>query len=172
MFYLWYALFYSFVGFLLEVVFARVTGHPKRDRKCFFLLPLCPVYGLGALLIRWLSGFALRPLGIMAAGFLGATAAELLVGLFYRYGLGVEFWSYRDQPLNLWGVVCLRFSGYWSLLALGMICLLDPWLVPRLAGVPDALAPPAVALLCADGLTTAAALRITGTTEVLRWYRK
>ena len=39
----WYFVLYSFVGFVLEVLFARATGNPKRDRKCHLFLPLCPV---------------------------------------------------------------------------------------------------------------------------------
>ena len=46
----WYFFLYSFVGFLFEVVYARATHSPKQDRKCLYLLPLCPVYGLGAVL--------------------------------------------------------------------------------------------------------------------------
>ena len=42
----WIFLIYSFLGFLIEVAYARVTGEAKRDRKCRLLLPLCPVYGL------------------------------------------------------------------------------------------------------------------------------
>ena len=48
---LWYFIIYSFCGFLLEVAFARAIRHPKRDRKCLLLLPLCPVYGLGMLAV-------------------------------------------------------------------------------------------------------------------------
>ena len=44
----WYFVIYSFLGFCIEVVFARLTDQKKRDRKCLYLLPLCPVYGLGA----------------------------------------------------------------------------------------------------------------------------
>ena len=44
----WQFLIYSFFGFLLEVVFARVTRAGKQDRKCMVLLPLCPVYGVGS----------------------------------------------------------------------------------------------------------------------------
>ena len=57
MVWMWYFSIYSFFGFLLEVAFARAIGHPKRDRKCFLLLPMCPVYGLGALLILWLARY-------------------------------------------------------------------------------------------------------------------
>lgn len=168
---LWYFLMYSFLGFLLEVVFARVIDHPKKDRKCFLLLPLCPVYGLGAMLIHWLSTLAEGPLWVMAAGFVGATAAELGMGLFYRYLLGVEFWSYRDQACNLYGLICLRFSLYWSGLALLLVYGIDPLLLPLVEKIPAWLEVPAAIMLGVDGVVSAVALRITGTTEVLRWYK-
>lgn len=168
---LWYFVLYSFFGFLLEVVFARVIDHPKKDRKCFLLLPLCPVYGVGALLIHWLSAWHKGPLWVMAAGFLGATTAELGMGLFYRYVLGVDFWDYSGQAFHLNGLVCLRFSLYWSALALAVVYAVDPLVIPWLEAVPARLGPPMAILLTADGVVSAFALRLTGTTEVLRWYK-
>ncbi len=168
---LWYFVLYSFLGFLLEVAFARVVNHPKKDRKCFLLLPLCPVYGVGAIFIHWLAGLGEGPLWVMAAGFAGATAAELGMGLFYRYLLGVDFWDYRDQAFNLNGLVCLRFSLYWSGLALLLVYGADPLILALIERIPVWLDIPAAVLLGADGLISALALRITGTTEVLRWYK-
>lgn len=171
MFLFWYFLIYSFLGFLLEVVFARVIDHPKKDRKCFLLLPLCPVYGVGALLIHWLAALLEGPLWVMAAGFLGATAAELAMGLFYRHVLGVDFWDYSDQPFNLRGLVCLRFALYWSGLALVLVYGLDPPVLRLAASVPAGWDMPAAILLGTDGIVSALALRRTGSTEVLRWYK-
>lgn len=168
---LWYFTWYSFLGFLLEVAFARLTDHPKKDRKCFLLLPLCPVYGVGAMLIHQLAGLGEGPLWVMAAGFLGAGAAELAMGLFYRHGLGVDFWDYGDQPLNLQGLVCLRFCLYWTVLALGLVYLLDPLILPLLERIPARLEPPAAVVLGTDGAISAFALRRTGSTDVLRWYK-
>ena len=71
-----YFIIYSFAGFLLEVAFARAIRHPKRDRKCLLLLPLCPVYGLGACLILWLAPLVKSPLWAALAGGLAATGAE------------------------------------------------------------------------------------------------
>lgn len=167
----WYFLFYSFAGFLLEVAFARVTDHPKKDRKCFLLLPLCPVYGLGALLIHWLAGLSDGILWVMTAGLFGATAAELGTGLFYRYALGVDFWDYSDQPFNLAGLICLRFSLYWTVLALGLVYWVDPLIIPLLESIPPRFATPAMIVLITDGLISAAALRLSRTTDILRWYR-
>ena len=119
---LWRFIAYSFCGFLLEVAFARLTGHRKRDRKCFILLPLCPVYGLGAVLILFFAELlAPGPLGVMAVGFFAASAAEYLMGLFYEKALGIRFWDYSAMPLNLHGRVCLAFSACGSLLALVLV---------------------------------------------------
>ena len=47
----WQFLLYSFLGYLLEKGFAALSGSPRQTRKCFLLLPLCPVYGLGVLAV-------------------------------------------------------------------------------------------------------------------------
>ena len=65
---IWYFIWYSFLGFLLEVGYARWTGG-RRDRKCLLLLPLCPVYGLGACAVLLLPPWVLeRPLLLVVAG--------------------------------------------------------------------------------------------------------
>ncbi|MGN0985588.1 MAG: hypothetical protein ACI4OU_03765 [Candidatus Enterenecus sp.] len=171
MFPLWYFILYSFLGFLLEVSFARIIDHPKKDRKCLLLLPLCPVYGVGALLIRFLAGLGSGPVWVMAAGFVGATAAELALGSFYRYALGVEFWDYSGMRWNVGGLVCPQFALCWTVLALVLVYGVDPLVTPLLAAIPAWLGPPAAILLASDMAVSAVALRRTGTTRVLRWYR-
>ena len=167
---LWYFIIYSFCGFLLEVAFARIIGHPKRDRKCLLLLPLCPVYGLGACLILLVAPRGPGPLWVLAAGGLSATAAELAMGLFYRYCLGVNFWDYAGMRGSVGGLICPAFSLGWGLLALVLVYLVHPVLAPLVERLPVRLAPPALIVLVTDTLVSCVALRLTGTTEVLRWY--
>lgn len=167
---LWYFIIYSFCGFLLEVAFARVIGHPKRDRKCFLLLPLCPVYGLGACLILLLAPLVRSPLWVMAAGGLAATGTELVLGLFYRFVLGVRFWDYAGMRGSLGGLVCPAFSLCWTVLALALVYLVHPGVSLLAERIPPVFAPPVLILLMADALVSCVALRRTGTTEVLRWY--
>ena len=166
----WYFMIYSFCGCLLEAAFARLTGSPRWDRKCFVLLPLCPVYGLGACLILLAAPPARGPLWVMAAGGLAATAAELAMGLFYRYALGVQFWDYTGMRGNIGGLICPMFSLCWSVLALALVYLVHPAVAPLAERIPNALAAPALILLMSDALVSCVALRRTGTTEVLRWY--
>ncbi|MFR1617849.1 MAG: putative ABC transporter permease [Dysosmobacter welbionis] len=44
---LWTFWTYSFLGYLLERGYAIATHADRQARKCFLLLPMCPVYGLG-----------------------------------------------------------------------------------------------------------------------------
>lgn len=172
MIWLWRFIAYSFCGFLLEVFFARLIHHPKRDRKCFILLPLCPVYGLGAVLILFLTSLlSPAPLGVMEIGFFAATSAEYLMGLFYEKALGVQFWDYSAMPLNLHGRICPAFSTCWSVLSLALVYWAAPRVDALLLRISPELLPPVLILLLSDGAVSAVALRRAGTPEVLRWYR-
>lgn len=167
----WYFLLYSFLGFLLEVAFARVIRSPKRDRKCFLLLPLCPVYGLGALGILAAGEiFGGHPLVLALAGGGAATAAEYFMGKFYQRVLGVDFWDYSDMPMNLEGKVCLPFSVAWGVLALGLVYLIHPLAAALVGRIPDWMTPAAAILLLTDGAASCWLLKNTGSTDSLKWY--
>lgn len=167
----WYFLIYSFFGFVLEVLFARVTHSAKLDRKCFLLLPLCPVYGLGALGILLAAElFAANPLLMAVVGGGAATAAEYLMGLFYEKVLGVSFWDYSHLPINVGGKVCLPFSIIWGILGLGLVYLVHPSIASFAAAIPPIFTPAAVILTLTDGLISMYLLRTTRSTDSLKWY--
>ncbi len=169
----WYFLLYSFGGFLLEVLFARLIRSPNRARKCFLFLPLCPVYGLGALLILLLPPYIrYDPIRLFFFGALTATAAEYAVALFYEYAAGVKFWDYHDLPLNLQGRVCLLFSFFWGLLSLPLCGLVQPLAASLCAAIPPILLPPAVLLVLLDGGASLYLLRREKSVKILRWYRR
>lgn len=167
----WWFVVYSFLGFVLEVVYSRVTRQRKKDRKCYLLLPLCPVYGIGAVGIlalpdRIAGNFFL----LWLAGGLVATATEYLMGLFYEKALGVAFWDYSDLKGNLGGKVCPLFAFFWGGLAVALRWWLHPLVAPLVDNVPAVWTAPAVALLTLDGFATLAVLTATGDVKSLRWY--
>ena len=162
---------YSFLGFLLEVVFARVTRAEKQDRKCLLLLPLCPVYGLGALAIINLPEAVLqRPLPLFLLGGLAATTVEYATDWFCETVLGVRFWNYSTLPWNLSGRVSLLFSFFWGLLALGLVAWVHPLVLDWSASVPSEWTLPFGLLFLTDAMISALILRSAGTTDALRWY--
>lgn len=166
----WNFMLYSFLGFLLEVAYARCTGG-RPSRKCLWVLPLCPVYGLGACLILSLSGPA-RPFppAVFLLGALTATGAEYLAAVYYEKLLGVSFWDYRDLPGNLHGRVCLPFSLAWGVLSLPLVYWLGPIFSPLLEQIPAPVGWAALAALAADLLLSALLLRSRRDIGCLKWY--
>lgn len=167
----WYLVAYSFIGLLLEEVFAWASGAPA-GRKGLLVLPLCPVYGMGACLILMLPAWAAeRPWALFLGGALTATAVEYLTALYYEKVLRVSFWDYKDLPSNIQGRVCLPFSLAWGVLALGLVYQVHPVLAPWLARIPAPVSWSALAALAADGALSAALLRRDGDTACLHWRR-
>lgn len=168
----WYFVLYSFLGFLVEVVFARITHNPKRDRKCLYFLPLCPVYGLGVLLMLALPAARSNSWMLFLWAALSATGAEYLMDLFYDRVLGVSFWDYSHLPLNLHGRVCLLFSFFWGILGLIAVRLVHPLVVELVSHIPQAVTLPAALFLALDTGFSVFVLRRDGTTDALMWYRR
>lgn len=165
---LWYFVLYSFLGFLLEVAFARVTRHPKKDRKCFLLLPLCPVYGLGMVAVLNLPSAVRNSLWLPLAGGVLATAVEYAMHWYYDVALGVRFWDYSAVRGNLHGRVCPAFSLVWGLLTAFAVWFLHPWIAVMAAKIPWQVTYGMLLLFAADALCAAGILRMTGDVEALR----
>ena len=168
---IWYLLVYSFLGYLLEVAYAKIVHGRGSGRKCLLLLPLCPVYGVGAVAIVALSGPNPQPLWLMGVGFGAATVVELLFGLYYKYVLGVAFWNYSQIRWNVGGLVCLPFSLAWSGLALALVYTVHPIVKICVSALPTAFTVPAWIVLGADCLISSIALKRVKNTAVLQWYR-
>lgn len=102
--------------------------------EVLLLLPLCPVYGLGACAVLLLPPWVLeRPLLLVVAGGAAATGVEYGMALFYERVLRVSFWNYDGLTGSIHGRVCLPFALAWSLLILPLVYLVHP-AVARLGG--------------------------------------
>ena len=167
----WNFTLYSFLGFLLEVAYTHATGG-RPNRKCLRVLPLCPVYGIGACLILFFSGLAKEyPPALFFLGAVTATAVEYLTAAFYETVLGVSFWDYSDLPGNLHGRVCLPFSLAWGVLSLPLVYWLHPLLSSALAAIPAPVSWMALAALAMDTLLSAALLRRYRDISCLCWAK-
>lgn len=163
---------YGFLGFLLEVLYARVLGRGDQGRKCLLFFPLCPVYGLGAAVILQLPGLVLaHPVAVFVAGGFVATAVEGAVGLFYWAVAGVRFWDYSQLPGNVFGLICPLYTVFWGLLALGLVYGLHPLLSPLLMRLSPALLLGLFWAFALDALASLWVLHRAGSKEALRWYR-
>lgn len=165
---LWYFWIYSFLGYLLEKAFAKVTRAPQQGRKCFLLLPLCPVYGLGMLAVLALPAGWRESAWLIVWGGLAAACVEYGVHWAYDTFLHVQFWDYTQVRGNLRGRVCLPFTVIWGVLTAAAVWWVQPW-VETLAGrVPWEITWLCLLVFTADALVSARFLWVTGDVERLR----
>jgi len=166
---LWQFWAYSFIGLLLEKTFAIVTRSEHQGRRCFLMLPMCPVYGLGVLAVLSLPESMINTFwGMFFWGGLTATVVEYVVHLFYEKILGVRFWDYSKNWGNVRGRVCLPFSVAWGLLLAAGLRPLHQWLLPLLGMIPAAVTWWMMVLFTADALLSAWVLYETGDPEAIR----
>ena len=163
---IWCFWIYSFLGYLLEKSFAKLTHAELQGRKCFLCLPLCPVYGLGMLAV--LAAPQRNVVGQILWGAVAATAVEYVVHWLYEALFRVRFWDYSNLPGNLHGRVCLPFSVIWGGLTAGAVWLLQPGVKVLSARVPGEITWLFLQVFTVDALLSAKQLWKTGDPESLR----
>ena len=163
----WYFVMYSFLGYGMEKGFAWATRAEKRTRKCFLLLPLCPVYGLGVLAVLALPPALLTlPWGFLT-GAMVTTAVEYAAHWAYDRGLGVQFWDYSGLAGSLRGRVCLPFTLLWGVLIVLAVRVIQPGVEHLVSRIPAFATYGMLLLFTADAVCSAFFLARTHDTEGL-----
>ena len=126
---LWFFFVYAFLGWCSEVGYAA-TKTGKFVNRGFLNGPWCPVYGFGVVIVLG----CLEPLsGNLPLLFLGSvaltSALEWLTGFALEKLFHQRWWDYSDEPFNLTGYICLRFSLMWGFACLFVVKLLHPTVV-------------------------------------------
>ena len=156
--FLWIFFVYAFLGWCTEVAYAAlVTG--KFVNRGFLNGPVCPIYGFGVVIVAG----CLTPLkdntpvlfagSVLLTSLLELTAGFVLEKLFHQ-----RWWDYSDQPFNLWGYVCLRFSLAWGIACLIVVDIIHPSVLALIRLIPHTLG---LALLCGMGGVMAVDLAAT-----------
>jgi uncharacterized membrane protein len=134
-----YFLLYSFLGWVIEVIYHAVT-QGKIVNRGFLNGPVCPVYGFGMLVVLMpgstvssgtdaASGVSqMSPLLLFLFGMLLATAVELAAGWLLDRLFHARWWDYSEKPLNLHGYICLEFSIIWGLAIVAVVKIVHPLL--------------------------------------------
>lgn len=106
-------IFYSFLGYLIEQIYAFVTrGHFKSEG--FLYGPFKPMYGFAmTILIFILYAFNLNPFSMLVLCLIIPTAVEYLSGFLVKAFFNILYWDYSSIKLNYQGLICLPFSIAW-----------------------------------------------------------
>ncbi len=119
-------LFWSFIGWGIEVCYMTIETGEYQNRG-FLNMPICPIYGLGVLLIA----AVFRPvnhtfLPLFAGSALLCTAFELSVGLLMEKVFHGRWWDYSHEHFNFKGLICLKVSILWGLGCVLVIRIVHP----------------------------------------------
>lgn len=164
----WYLMLYSFMGCGLEMGYAWLKLGSPKGRRTLLLLPMCPVYGLGAAAVLALPTWVQSsPPLLFLMGGVTAAAVEYGMGYFYERFCGVAFWDYREYAMQLHGRVCPRFTVYWGLLSVFLVYWLHPIVVRFVTLLPERAVFPFFGLFIMDNLYTVLLLRYTQKRSIL-----
>lgn len=165
---IWYGIFYSFFGWVIEKLFAAVTHAEHRLRRCFVVFPLCPVYGFAMLLILALGAEKLeKPWEQLLLGAAAATTVEYGMHWGYEALFSVRFWDYTPTKCDVNGRICLPFTLLWGVLSMLALRYVQPALARLVSALPEELLPPLLFLLSLDGIFTARILLTTHDIDAL-----
>ena len=164
----WFFFFYSLGGYGLEKAYAFITRPRHRVRKCFLLLPLCPVYGLAMTAVLRLAGGEESFWRLALYGGILCTAVEYAVHFLYEKCLGVLFWDYSGTHLDLNRRICFPFSVAWGLLSALAVRYVQPLLARLAAALPDEAAALALFCITLDGIFAVRVLLTTHDIDALR----
>ena len=126
---LWIFAFYSFIGWCLEVVFCTVSTGELVNRG-FLNGTVCPIYGFGAVILILCLERVQDNLLILYLGsvFLGSLL-ELIGGFLLKKLFHMSWWDYSDEPLNIGGYVCLKFSLAWGIAGVILMRVIHPLVI-------------------------------------------
>ena len=165
----WFFMIYSFLGWVLEVVYHAV-GQGIVVNRGFLNGPVCPIYGVGVILIFTLADLvyegveATNTLVLFAGGVVFATAVELSGGWALDKLFHARWWDYSKEPFNLHGYICLKFSLLWGVAIVFVVRVIHPFIAAHSADlIPEKYGWPVLAVLgaayLADIAVTVAVVR-------------
>lgn len=112
-----YFMFYSFLGWICEVIFCSVLERQFVNRG-FLNGPVCPIYGFGAVLvISFLTPLADNIWLVFVFGILLTSSLEYITGYALEKIFHTKWWDYSNHLFNIRGRVCLTNSILFGILS-------------------------------------------------------
>lgn len=115
----------SICGWIMELIYSSITLH-RLNIPGLLYGPWCPIYGTGAVIIMVLCDDRNMFKKISKILIL-TTVLEYIVSVLLEMIVGVKWWNYSNEFLNINGRVCLLYSLYWLTIGLVILKYIKPW---------------------------------------------
>lgn len=124
-----YFIIYSFVGFIIETLFAMVNYSVFESRQSFLYGPFCGIYGVGAVFMYVILNkyFKENKHLLFFGGFIVGSIVEYVLSFLGEVILNVRWWDYSGRFLNLNGRICFLYSLFWGALGLYFMTVINPF---------------------------------------------
>lgn len=131
-----YFYIYAFAGWCVEIAYHALTkGHFVN--RGMLTGPICPIYGAGmGIMLIAMRPFTDSWLWSILGSIVICSALELIVGLVLRWLFHAQWWDYSNEPFNIAGLICLRFSIAWGFGGAFLIKVLHPLVEDLVALIP------------------------------------
>lgn len=124
-----YFIIYSFVGFIIETLFAMVMYSVFESRQSFLYGPFCGIYGVGAVFMYVILNRFFKDKNnhwLFWGGFVIGSVVEYLLSFIGEIMFNVRWWDYSNRFLNINGRICFLYSIFWGLLAVYFMRVINP----------------------------------------------
>jgi uncharacterized protein len=128
---------FSVLGWLLEVLY-RSLSNKRFVNPGLLKGPYLILYGVGGVVLFFLvklCGNLNIFLKILIYGII-TTFLELISGLIAWRIFNLRLWDYSENKFNYRGYICLKFSIYWTILALAFDYFIYPFYMNFISNIP------------------------------------
>ncbi len=115
----------AFIGWTYETIITSIEWQEFADRG-FLHLPLCPIYGFGAILLLCLFHRLKNSFAIFLASTSVTTLIELIASYLLEYFLHIKLWTYSGWPLNFQERISLGSSLLFGLFGVFLLKIVHP----------------------------------------------
>lgn len=128
---------YSFIGWFMELIYVGIIDK-KITNRGFLIGPICPIYGVGCvLIIILLSDFKSHPLGLFTLAIVIASILEYFTSYFMEKMFKARWWNYTQNKFNINGRICLETMVPFGLIACLVMYIVNPFIIEKLNQVPN-----------------------------------
>ncbi len=129
-------LIYSFIGWIIDTC-DILYKDKKLVNRGFMIGPVCPIYGVGALLmIHFLEKYISSPLALFVLATVLFMTLEYLTSYFMEKLFNARWWDYSDRKFNLNGRICLETTIPFGLAGMLIMYVVNPLFTGILAKIP------------------------------------
>jgi len=131
-----------FLGWCTVVIYAGANQGIFVNRG-FLNGPFCPIYGCGILTVLVILMPLRENLAILfLRSVLLTSAFELVTGFLMEKLFHQRWWDYTEEPFNIGGYICLRFSLLWGAACVLIVDVVHPLILRAMAFIPDWVSAP------------------------------